>query len=118
VRRAVPAAQAEQRRLWRRRCLENHRSEEGLMKRVLFILVFVVFTASLLTGVTEVRPGERAVVRRFGRVLDEKPKPGLWIGLPWGIDRVDRVPVDLARRLLVGYQPDGQDNVQTPPGQL
>src|SRR5207245_448745 len=29
------------------------------------------------------------------------------------------VPVDLARRLLVGYHPDAQaDNVQTPPGQL
>lgn len=88
------------------------------MKRLLLAIVFVAFAASLLTGVTEVRPGERAVVRRFGRVLDEKPKPGLWIGLPWGIDRVDRVPVDLARRLLVGYQPDAQDNVQTPPGQL
>src|SRR5204863_1069811 len=38
---------------------------------------------------------------------------------PWGIDRVERVPVDLVRRLLVGYQPDGQaETVQTPPGQL
>ena len=69
------------------------------MKRVFVALLLLLFAASLLTGVTEVRPGERAVVRRFGRVLDEKPKPGLWIGLPWGIDRVDRVPVDLARQL-------------------
>ena len=48
----------------------------------------------LLTGVVEVRRGERAVVRRFGRVLAEQPEPGLWVGLPWGMDRVDRVEVD------------------------
>src|SRR5438128_10228500 len=90
------------------------------MKRIILLAVALLLLAgSFLSAVTEVRPGERAVVRRFGRVLDEKPKPGLWIGLPWGMDRVDRVPVDLARRLLVGYQPDAQaDSVQTPPGQL
>ncbi len=90
------------------------------MKRLLLLAItLLVVGISLLSAVTEVRPGERAVVRRFGRVLDEKPKPGLWIGLPWGMDRVDRVPVDLARRLVVGYQPDAQaDNLQTPAGQL
>lgn len=90
------------------------------MKRTILLAVLFLFVAaSFLSAVTEVRPGERAVVRRFGRVLDDKPRPGLWIGLPWGIDRVDRVPVDLARRLLVGYQPDAQaDSIQTPAGQL
>jgi modulator of FtsH protease HflK len=89
------------------------------MKRTLIIAALVLFAGSLLTGVTEVRPGERAVVRRFGRVLDFKPEPGLWVGLPWGIDSVDRVPVDLVRRVLVGYQPEAAaDNLQTPPGQL
>src|SRR5436190_18960039 len=88
------------------------------MKRVLFIIALVGFAASLLTGMTEVRPGERAVVRRFGRVLEHKPEPGLWVGLPWGIDRVDRVPVDLVRRVLIGYQPEAADNSQAPPGQL
>ena len=57
----------------------------------------------LLSGVVQVRPGERAVVRRFGRVLDEKPEPGLWVGLPWGMDRVDRVEVDRVRSVSVTY---------------
>lgn len=87
------------------------------MRYVLFAVV-LLFLASLLTAVTQVRPGERAVVRRFGRVVD-KPAPGLWIGLPWGMDRVDRVPIDLVRRVPVGYQPDGEESGQTtPPGQL
>src|SRR5207244_1564073 len=72
----------------------------------------------LLTGVTQVRPGERAVVRRFGRIVD-RPGPGLWIGLPWGMDRVDRVPVDLVRSVAVGYEPAADDGGPlTPPGQL
>jgi membrane protease subunit HflK len=88
------------------------------MKRIILAAAIFLFACWLLTGVTEVRPGERAVVRRFGRVLEHKPKPGLWVGLPWGIDRVDRVPVDLVRRVAVGYQLDAADNLSTPPGQL
>ncbi len=71
-----------------------------------------------LTGVTEVRPGELAVVRRFGRVLEDKPQPGLWIGLPWGMDRVDRVAVDRVQSVVVGYTEDAVGNEVMPPGQL
>jgi membrane protease subunit HflK len=89
------------------------------MRRWLVILAVILLVASLLTGVTQVRPGERAVVRRFGRVLEEQPRPGLWIGLPWGLDRVDRVPVHLLRRVDVGYWPDAdEDGTTTPAGQL
>src|SRR4051794_4558732 len=71
----------------------------------------------LLTGVVQVRPGERAVVRRFGRILDEKPGPGLWVGLPWGMDRVDRVEVDAVRAVNVGYDGEPGDG-DVPAGQL
>src|SRR5262249_7204070 len=61
----------------------------------------------------------RAVVRRFGRVLPQQPEPGLWVGLPWGMDRVDRVPVELRRPVVVGYRPEEDDGgLATPPGQL
>src|SRR4051794_41006964 len=79
--------------------------------------VSAVVLAYLLTGVASVRPGERAVVRRFGAVV-ATPGPGLWIGLPWGIDRVDRVAVDFVRRVAVGYDPDADPDAPLPPGQL
>lgn len=90
------------------------------MKRLLVSTAIVVFLASLLTGVSKIEPGERAVVRRFGRVLDEKPEPGLYIGLPWGIDRVDRIKVDLRRSVQIGYALSEEDDwgLTTPPGQL
>jgi membrane protease subunit HflK len=87
--------------------------------RYLLGLIVVLFVLSLLTAVTPVQPGERAVVRRFGRVLDDRPGPGLYVGLPWGIDQVERVKVDRVRRVTVGYTPaESEDTTQTPPGQM
>lgn len=85
--------------------------------RYLLAALGLVFLASLLTAVTQVRPGERAVVRRFGRILPDKPKPGLYVGLPWGMDRVDRVPVGRVRQVVVGHAEPGDED-GTPAGQL
>jgi membrane protease subunit HflK len=88
-------------------------------RRWLLMLALLALVGYLLTGVTQVRPGERAVVRRFGRVLGYQPEPGLWVGLPWGMDRVDRVAVDQPQHVVVGYRQGGdEDNLTTPPGQL
>jgi membrane protease subunit HflK len=88
------------------------------MRRLLWGLPLLLLASYLLTGVVQVRPGERAVVRRFGRVLEHKPEPGLWIGLPWGLDRVDRVAVDQVRSVVVGYQDDELGGDAMPAGQL
>ena len=86
--------------------------------RYVLIAAVLILLGSLVTGLAQIRPGERAVVRRFGRVV-ATPGPGLWVGLPWGMDRVDRVPVDRVRRVSVGYNPDeAEDSLTTPPGQL
>lgn len=78
----------------------------------------ILLAAYLLTGVAFIRPGERAVVRRFGRVVDT-PGPGLRIGLPWGIERVDRIAIDRVRQVRIGYLPGGDDTGEsTPAGQL
>src|SRR5437588_206956 len=85
------------------------------MRKLLYITL-IALGAYLLTGIAQVRPGERAVVRRFGRVVAQ-PAPGLWVGLPWGVDRVDRVPVNFVRRAHVGYDPEADDNSFMPAGQ-
>ena len=83
--------------------------------RYLLVLAFVLY---LLTGVSQVRPEERGVVRRFGQVVAH-PGPGLWIGLPWGIDRLDRVPVRTTQQLTTGFNLENWSDVPgTPPGQF
>ena len=86
--------------------------------RRLAVFALVLVLAYLATGVAQVGPEERAVVRRFGRVV-ARPGPGLWVGLPWGVDRVERVPVRTARQLEVGFALDAvEDAGATPPGQF
>ncbi|MGH9676961.1 MAG: FtsH protease activity modulator HflK, partial [Candidatus Acidiferrum sp.] len=84
-----------------------------------FFILGAIFLAIAyaLTGVVQVSPGERAVVWRFGRILQSKPEPGLWIGLPWGMDRVERVAVDRVREITVGFRDDAGDD-PLPAGQL
>jgi membrane protease subunit HflK len=83
-------------------------------------LAVVALVLSLLTGVTQVQPGELAVVRRFGRVLDERPGPGLYVGLPWGLEQVDRVAINQDRRVAVGYVKRDTEDTEAgiPQGQL
>lgn len=87
------------------------------MPRFRYILI-PLFVAYLATGLAQVRPEERAVVRRFGHVV-ARPGPGLWVGLPWGIDRIDRVPVRTVRQLKAGFVPDSAiDAPGNPAGQF
>ncbi len=82
--------------------------------RYVFLLMLLAY---VLTGTYQVGPEEVAVVRRFGKVVAH-PGPGLGFGLPWGIDRVDRVPVRTVRQLRIGYNPDTASDTISPPGQL
>lgn len=86
------------------------------MLRVRYLLLLLL-VAYLATGIYQVGPDERAVVRRFGKVA-ARPGPGLGFCLPWGIDRVDRVPVRTVRQFRVGYDPEAATENGPPPGQM
>jgi membrane protease subunit HflK len=74
---------------------------------------------TILSALTQIQPGEKAVVRRLGRILEDKPGPGLFVGLPWGLDRVDRVPVGMVKRVVVGMASKEDDEERdAPAGQL
>src|SRR5206468_2364864 len=99
----------------------SHR-EEGEEAMIRYLLAFagvvlLVYTAA--SALTQVQPGERAVVRRFGRLLAEKPGPGLYRGLPWGMETVERVPVGRVRRISIGVIDNDEPNPDVvPAGQL
>ena len=90
-----------------------------MFRAFLILIVFVFAIWTIGTSLTQVQPGERAVIRRFGRILDDKPEAGLYIGWPWGIDRVERVPVGLVRRISVGFSDKdaGEEDI-VPAGQM
>ncbi len=86
--------------------------------RRLWLVLMVLLVGYALTGVVQIRPGERGVVRRFGRLLPKRLEPGLAFQLPWGMDRVDRVAVDRVQTVTVGYQEDDFSGETMPAGQL
>ena len=70
------------------------------------------------TAMANLRPGEVVVVRRFGRALPLLWTQGPHLAWPLGIDRIDRVRVDVVRRLEVGLADlmgaaPGEDAVRT-----
>src|SRR5438270_11299227 len=90
-----------------------------MMRRLILVAALVLAIVTLLSSATRIQPGERAVVRRFGRIREDKPGPGLHLFLPFGMDRVERVKVNQVREVTVG-QPlaDSEEESATPPGQL
>jgi membrane protease subunit HflK len=88
-----------------------------MKKRIVIVVVAVIAAVSLLTALKPIKPGQRAVVRRFGRVV-ATPEPGLWIGLPWGLERIDLLSIQLSR-VVVGYDKDAEEaEGMTPRGQF
>ena len=90
------------------------------MGRYLLLLSAVVFLVwTCATSLTRVQPGERAVIRRFGRILDTKPDQGLYIGWPWGVERVDLVRVGKDRQVNVGFMNTEEKDAEVVPiGQM
>ena len=70
--------------------------------RRLFAVCAISIFAWSFTALFVVQPDELALVRRCGRLLPGVFEPGLHVGLPWGIDRVERVKPREVRRVLVG----------------
>jgi len=60
--------------------------------------------AWMLSAVVMVDASQRAVRERFGRVQpDQVLEPGLHVGLPWPLDRVQVVDVHRVREVPIGY---------------
>jgi membrane protease subunit HflK len=65
---------------------------------------------TLATSLTQINPGQVGVVRRFGRILPDRPAPGLYIGLPWGIDNVERIDIGKVRTVSIASEARDEEN--------
>lgn len=71
---------------------------------VMAVLAVLALLAWSMSGLTVVGPDEVAVVRRFGRPLDDDLGPGLHWRRPWPIETVTRLQPDRIRILEVGFR--------------
>ena len=86
------------------------------LRRLVVILALLPVVAYGLSGIYVVNPGEAAVVRRFGAVVQRRVEAGLHYRLPWPFDRVDVVNVANIRRESVGVTaPTGDGHIHDEP---
>lgn len=86
------------------------------VRRLLFALVVLLVGIYALSGIYVVNPGEAAVVRRFGLVIQSRVGEGLHYRLPWPVDQVDVVNIATVRRESVGLtEPPGEGHIHDEP---
>lgn len=78
---------------------EHHHARRRLPWLAILPWLLVIYAA---TSFYSVRPNERAVVRRCGKVVPPLRLPGLHFGLPYPIDQVTRVRMEELKRASVG----------------
>jgi membrane protease subunit HflK len=74
-----------------------------IVRIALFILVVLVALSALRSVVFSVEPEEKAVIQRFGKVIDIKG-PGLHFKLPLGIDTARFVPTERVLKEEFGFR--------------
>lgn len=101
--------------------LSDLRSALGHLRPTLVLQVLggLALLGYLSTGIYSVAPGEAAVVRRFGAVVQPQIGPGLHYRMPWPVDLVDIVNVSEVRREQVGIlEPEAEHAHPEPPSKL
>jgi Cu+-exporting ATPase len=79
-------------------------------RRVALGGTFLFLVAYGLSGLTKVNANEQAMVRRFGRPVEDLG-PGLYWRWPWPIEDVVRVQPDQVRTVAIGFRARGRASV-------
>ena len=69
----------------------------GLALGLLLLFLFVTLCAYI------VKPGEEAVIQRFGAWERTKSEPGLSFKFPWPVEQVTKVDVEQIRKMNIGF---------------
>jgi len=79
-------------------------------RRLSWIALLVLVLGYAGSGVYVVNPGQVAVVRRFGAVVNSRVSEGLHYRLPWPVDRAELVSISEVRRVSIGVvSGDGEE---------
>ncbi len=71
------------------------------LKKFVFSVIIILFTLYLFSGVYVVSQNEIGVLQRFGKVIDDRVMPGIHFSYPWPVDKVDKVPVKIVKRISI-----------------
>jgi membrane protease subunit HflK len=80
---------------------------------LLGLIIFLGVCVYVFSGFYILRPGEQAIVERFGKALqkDSPIRAGLHYHWPWPVERVKKADVGSIRRLTIGYKTGQQKDL-------
>ena len=70
-------------------------------KKILLIVVVISLVVYAFSGTAQVGQEQTGLVIRFGTIMTKTLKDGLYLGYPWPIDKVVRIPTGVAHSLQV-----------------
>ncbi len=73
-----------------------------MMKIRLKIILPLIIMLYFISGIYIVRPEEIAIVRLFGRIIEERVQPGIHYALPWPFQKVDKPKIAEIKSINVG----------------
>lgn len=85
---------------------------QNLSKIVPTVIVVLIALGVILSSFYSIEPNEVGVIRRFGQYIKTTPS-GLHWKLPFNIDRLDKVPVDLVYKEEFGFRTERADTRRT-----
>ena len=77
-------------------------------RRLTIWLLALAVAAYALSGIYVVSVNETGILKRFGRIVNERVLPGLHYRFPWPVDKVIRVSTKEIRRFQTGFGADSE----------
>ncbi len=77
-----------------------------LTPRRLALWLFLASALWFSSGLTTIAPDEIGVKFRFGRIVDGEIRPGLAYGLPWPLEKIERVNMTKIYGVELGFRTD------------
>jgi len=77
-----------------------------IARRLMLGSLVLAAIAYPLSGIYVVRVNETGVLKRFGRIVDDRVAPGLHYRLPWPVDKVVKVSTREIHRFQAGFGAD------------
>ena len=85
---------------------------EGIKKTVTVIVVILLLLIAVLSSVYTVNDKQQAVVTTFGKVTSVTG-PGMHFKLPFGIQKAQKVDVNVYRKIEIGYRTSSENEVKS-----
>lgn len=83
------------------RLFSNLKETLRSLNKFVYSVIIILLVLYLSSGIYSVSQNEIGVLQRFGKVIDDRVMPGIHFSFPWPIDKVDKIPIKIVKRISI-----------------